>query len=193
MRAYENAPATRMLATHCVCCGRPLVDAVSVEAGVGPDCRKKYGYAEAQGKPDFVEAVKHTPADFIIKCEDVRGSVNRLVHRAALASLRKAVSAKQEVVGITKAVRALGYTKLADAMASRMAKVIVTVEGPVLKVRAPYNEVFVEGARLIVGARYIGERTTQFPVSEKQAVWALIRRCYAGQTLSSAKGIAVIQ
>lgn len=46
MSNYENAPATKMLNTHCVCCMRPLVDAVSVECGVGPICREKYGYSE---------------------------------------------------------------------------------------------------------------------------------------------------
>lgn len=37
MNTYENAPATKMLATNCVVCGRALVDAVSVEMGIGPD------------------------------------------------------------------------------------------------------------------------------------------------------------
>ncbi len=41
---YENAPATRMMATHCVCCGKSLVDAPSLESGMGPICRQKYGY-----------------------------------------------------------------------------------------------------------------------------------------------------
>ena len=40
--SYENAPATKLLATACACCGRDLVDAVSVETGIGPECRKKY-------------------------------------------------------------------------------------------------------------------------------------------------------
>lgn len=44
MSTYENAPATRMLATHCAVCSRPLVDAASVEAGMGPDCRDRHGY-----------------------------------------------------------------------------------------------------------------------------------------------------
>jgi gamma-glutamylaminecyclotransferase len=50
MNGYENAPATRLLATSCACCGRALLDAISVEAGIGPDCREKYGYGEAQGR-----------------------------------------------------------------------------------------------------------------------------------------------
>lgn len=42
--SYEAAPATRMLATHCAACARPLVDAKSVETGMGPDCRKRHGF-----------------------------------------------------------------------------------------------------------------------------------------------------
>ena len=38
--SYENAAATKLLATNCVICGRALVDATSVELGVGPECRK---------------------------------------------------------------------------------------------------------------------------------------------------------
>ena len=41
--SYLTAPATKMLATHCAVCARALVDAKSVELGIGPDCRKKYG------------------------------------------------------------------------------------------------------------------------------------------------------
>jgi len=42
--SYENAPATKFVATQCVCCGRALVDAPSLESGMGPVCRKKHGY-----------------------------------------------------------------------------------------------------------------------------------------------------
>lgn len=57
MSDYENAPAAAMLATHC-CCGRPLLDAVSVEAGIGPDCRKKHGFDEAQTAPDWAAVAR---------------------------------------------------------------------------------------------------------------------------------------
>ena len=50
---YESAPATSLVATNCACCGHPLLDAVSVEAGVGPECRKRYGYGEAQAPADW--------------------------------------------------------------------------------------------------------------------------------------------
>ena len=39
---YETALATGLLATNCCVCGRPLLDADSVQRGYGPDCRDKY-------------------------------------------------------------------------------------------------------------------------------------------------------
>ena len=39
---YTNAPATKLLATNCLACGRPLVDALSVERGVGPECASHF-------------------------------------------------------------------------------------------------------------------------------------------------------
>lgn len=41
--SIQNAAALSMLATHCAVCRRDLRDPVSVELGIGPDCRKKYG------------------------------------------------------------------------------------------------------------------------------------------------------
>ena len=54
---YETAPATLLVATHCACCARPLVDAVSVERGCGPDCSRRYGIADAQGPADALTAL----------------------------------------------------------------------------------------------------------------------------------------
>jgi hypothetical protein len=41
MHSYTDAPAVALLATHCALCGRPLLDAPSVECGMGPVCRSK--------------------------------------------------------------------------------------------------------------------------------------------------------
>ena len=38
---YTNAPATALVATHCALCGRALLDAASVESGMGPTCRAR--------------------------------------------------------------------------------------------------------------------------------------------------------
>ena len=54
--SYVNAPATKMLATHCCVCHRPLLDAKSVELGIGPDCLKRHGFNIDVPEVDRVEA-----------------------------------------------------------------------------------------------------------------------------------------
>lgn len=97
---YENAPATQMLATHCAACGRPLVDAVSVESGMGPDCREKYGKWPA---------------------EVDRATINKLVHDIALDQFCSPEQAK--------ALHDLGATRIAARVAERFATVLVEKDG----------------------------------------------------------------
>jgi exodeoxyribonuclease-5 len=56
--------AVSRVEAHCAVCARPLTDPLSVELGIGPDCREQYGYDEA------VE-----PA--------IRAEVNQIVYRIA--------------------------------------------------------------------------------------------------------------
>jgi hypothetical protein len=44
--SYEELTTTKIVATHCCSCGRPLLDASSVTTGMGPTCRKKYSFPE---------------------------------------------------------------------------------------------------------------------------------------------------
>jgi SWI/SNF-related matrix-associated actin-dependent regulator 1 of chromatin subfamily A len=89
--SYENAPATRLLATHCAVCSRSLVDAVSVETGIGPICASRYG----------APSVEQTEA-------------NRLVYQIA------AVQKGPEVLQALARLRVLGFTTLADRIAARL-------------------------------------------------------------------------
>lgn len=50
---YEAAPATKMLAVDCACCRKELLDAKSVELGMGPVCRKKHGFDKADGEANW--------------------------------------------------------------------------------------------------------------------------------------------
>lgn len=99
--SYENAPATKMLATQCCACGRPLVDAASVEAGMGPDCRARYGMSEIN--------------------PEQREAANKLIYAIAL---------KQdgpEVAGHLAGLRQLGLGALADRIVKRLASQYVAV------------------------------------------------------------------
>jgi hypothetical protein len=48
---YEQALSTKLLATHCIFCGRPLRDPQSVQRGYGPDCAEKYAQDFTHGYP----------------------------------------------------------------------------------------------------------------------------------------------
>lgn len=58
-----------IVATNCAVCSRPLTDALSIEAGIGPDCRAFYGY--------FLDKLT----------EEARVEANRIVHELAADAL----------------------------------------------------------------------------------------------------------
>lgn len=196
--SYENAPATKMLATHCACCARPLVDAASVEAGVGPDCRKKHGFNDAQGEPDFAaanlalqnysafEALPDAPPGED-KTVEARRLVNALVHRIALEQR------SEDVYAATNAIRALGFSKLADVIARRLAHVVIERQGGELVVRTLYSPEVVTAFRKVPGRRYDSEvKRNRFPESSARALFAALRECFPGRTVAGPKGVFVL-
>lgn len=146
--SYLNAPATKLLATNCACCGRALVDAVSVERAVGPDCAEMHLRPEAQGEPDWQTAVKLLStigADDDVDASDTpRATVNRLVHHIARGR-RDLDIAHAEI--IFQAIHALGFVSLAERIAKRFrmsvvelpaAEPTVTREEAIAKLRLEY-------------------------------------------------------
>lgn len=92
---HENAPATKLLATNCACCGRALTDAVSVETGIGPECRKRFA------------------VDVVVE-EAKRVEANQLVWQVARRGMRR-----NEAAAIFNRLAELGFTVLADRIAKR--------------------------------------------------------------------------
>tara|TARA_Y100000034_G_scaffold111298_2_gene144283 strand:- start:1957 stop:2547 length:591 start_codon:yes stop_codon:yes gene_type:complete len=100
---YESAKSTRLLATHCLCCRRPLRDAVSVEIGIGPVCREKYGY--------------NAPVD-----DAARSTANKLIHEAAAVMDTNTA----RVLEIAEEIRDLGLEKLAETVLDRFVPIRLT-------------------------------------------------------------------
>jgi hypothetical protein len=180
MSDYTEAPATKMLATHCVCCGRPLVDACSVELGIGPECRNGI----------FPEGVDD--AD--------RKAANKHVYEAALAAQN---GAAEKVVEYADAIRKLGFVELADKVERRFKDGVANVERKAditieekegyMLVSTPYRrgdaEAFKKAWRDIPGRRYIGKRkANEVPVAQKAAVWELLKRFFPGKWGNGPKG-----
>ena len=165
--SYENAPATKMLATHCCACGRPLVDAASVEAGMGPDCREKYGYN-----------IDAEPSN--------RQAANAIVHRIACGD-------KSQIAADCASLSAMGFVVLAAKLIGRVAKVAVSEKDGMFAVKTPYSAALVDAMRSINGRRWVKEeKLNYFPASAKGIVFALLKRFFAGEVAVGPKGVFII-
>lgn len=165
---YENAPATKMLATHCAACNRPLVDAVSVEIGMGPDCREKHGYSDGP-----IEAREQANAAIhAIACDKSPGNA-----LPAIATLE-----------------ILGFTRLAKLIQTRLSAVVVEeIPGTfTLAVDTSYDPAVVQAMRSIPGRRWDAQRKVNtFPVSSRGQLWSIIKRFYSGKMVLGPKGCVV--
>lgn len=169
--SYENSLACKVLATACCVCGRPLVDSVSVEFGIGPICREKYGYNDP--------------------CSDAdRKRANQLVWQAAV---------DQKITAeIVQELLSLGFGRLAAKLAARIGdgSLEVTegecdgVQGYWLK--APYKEE-ANSDYYKAGAKWKSAKKARFfKPEDKNKVWALIKTHFAGAFLKHPAGECVI-
>ncbi len=119
---YENAPATRLVATHCCICSRDLVDAKSVEMGIGPVCRGRVGM---KGRyPN-------------------RETVNKLVYEAAIKAHGGDVD---RVLEIATEVDQLGMPKLAEILRTRFIHIRLEIaedDAEYIDVYTPFSMDFV--------------------------------------------------
>lgn len=172
--SYENAVATKLLATNCVVCGRPLVDALSVERGIGPECRK---YANA-GIEDRI-----------------RKAANTCVFEAAIAAQEGRI---EKVMSLAQNIEEMGLTVLANKMRRRFKKAIerkskitIDVEDDFFVVNTPFRrgdkKAFVNAWRNIPGRRF-QKGLNYVPVTQKMALWKLLREFFGGQYADGPKG-----
>jgi len=172
---YENAPATLLLATNCAVCGRALVDAKSVEIGMGPDCRRKHGYEVEVG-------------------EEARKEANLLIHTVAFVLSHTPKDLAGTVLVVVPRLQVLGFTQLAEVLGDRasVVKVEEQADGRI-SLATPYSQEVVDAQRAIPGRRWdkVGKVNT-FPGSSRGEVWALLRRLFAGQLGKGPKGLFIV-
>jgi len=177
---YTQAPATLMLATNCVCCGRALVDAVSVELGIGPECR-------SQAFPEGVD-------------DDDRELANEHVHHAAIAAQNGHAT---KVVEYAELIRKLGFVGLADkvekrfkkgaALTAQKADIVILEDGADLLVVTPYrrskSDEFVEAWRGIKGRRWdYKTKKNRIPKTQRPALWDLLKTYFPNKWGVGPKG-----
>ena len=173
---HLDAPATKMVDVRCCCCHTPLVDAVSVNLGIGPDCRAKHGFDVAVD-------------------EAARSEANKLVHMIAEVRLGNEVEAAVERVA------ELGFTTLAARISERLTKatknadrIKIEVEGDRLALTTPYRrgraDEFKSAMRAVPGRRWDGKRGLNvMPASSKRAVWNLLCEFFPGCYGTGPKGV----
>lgn len=181
--SYETAPATRLLATKCAVCGRPLVDAESVEIGMGPECRKQNGLEADNPK---------------------RAEANKLVHRLALfRSQHELAPPVESVVEMLSQLEGLGYVKLREVLTQRLAAVVIKQEGVWLELKAPFKATAQAKLRALNGAQpaswrdgpYIMDRAMRwrFHVGCRNALWAILKEEYPGMLGTGPQGSFAIK
>ena len=173
---YESAVSTILLATHCCVCGKALRDAISVELGIGPECR--------HGATGGISTAQQE-------------ACNRLTHQAALFAQQGDI---EGVRRFADEVRALGLVELGDKIAHRFvnaerkAKIVIvaTGDGRSLAVETPFKRSasgeFIAAWRSIPGRTYRSGKNI-IPVESKPALWALLVRFFPGEFGRGPKGL----
>jgi hypothetical protein len=192
--SYETAPATQLLATFCACCGKELLDAVSIETGMGPVCRKKHGYTKQSGEVSledaWVLALDLPEARRAMIDGDLRRAANILVHRIACEQTG------EKVARWTLALHHLGFSVLAERVSKRLQGkkgLSVEVEGSSLIVKGPYNEAFLRCMWSVPGQRWDGARKARLvPVSCEGALFSALRKCFPGALINDRGRIEIL-
>lgn len=173
--SYTESIQCRLLASQCCCCGRPLVDAISVQLGIGPECR---GGFDGGIRPE------------------IQDECNRLTYLAAIAAQEGKI---EEVREIADLIQAMGLPTLAEKIARRFVNaernVKITIEvrdGDMLAVKTPFRRgkkaEFIEAWRRIPGRRY-SAGVNLVPVTQREALWTLLREFFPGDFARGPKGI----
>lgn len=166
--SYLSAPATAMVATYCAICSRDLLDAQSVETGVGPVCRSKYGMPE-------------------VLTDEQRASANKLVHFIAVRQ-RDCDEVRDALTGLDK----LGCDVLANRIRERLfgkpVKIDIDGDGR-LVVKSPYNRDAVSDMQRIPGRRWNAEeKVNTFPNAAFEQLVTLITTHYGNTVVKGPKG-----
>lgn len=168
--SYVDAPSTKLLATHCVICCRPLREAKSVEWGMGPKCREGL-----EPESDISEAV--------------RVEANRII-----ASAAQLVMAKQPgLAPMISRLKELGLPKVAERIAETHLRIQVKEVDGKLLVKVPFKEGFSQVLRQTgVLARWDRDvRMYDMPSdkSTKEKLWTVMKKFFLGEEGYSRLGV----
>lgn len=190
MSGYETLASTKLLATHCAACGKPLREAGSVTVSLGPVCREKYGYDDVQVS------------------SEARAEANRLIY--LIADKRQG----PPVLDAASRLRALGFTRLASIILARLipirlervtsanaeaalARVPAELReqarakwgGDRLRLFSPYDPDATARLCKVPGRWFNGEeKANEFPYTSRNALWLAIRELFVGKKMLGPDG-----
>lgn len=188
--SYENAPATKLLATHCCCCGRSLVDAISVERGIGPDCAEKYGYFEAQvpiNLEQYCNLVGEIPLAIYDETFDRHKEVNKLVYEIASKSKNE-----KDVPSMIMMIYHLGFHVLATKLSNKIYGIEVkkSNNGDYYNVFTPFSRDWLFNVRGIKGRKWNSvNKCWEIPLSQRMSLWNAIKVTFPGFLVIGNNGI----
>ena len=198
-----NQTIYNMNPTHCSCCGRPRTDATSVEQGIGPICRGKYGYEDA---PDITDAMASEIVEALQEMKDAQvadAAAQAVVENdcraaakvlnIALAIWRKQGGNTDDMLVALKALRLMTFEKLATQVGTKVAKVVVEVDKERVHFKTPYDETYTGRIRRIKGAQFDKKsKRWSVPVDGKRPAWEAMQACYGGLLGVGPKGMFTI-
>jgi uncharacterized Zn finger protein (UPF0148 family) len=171
-----------MMQQHCAVCGMPIVDTISVNEGMGPDCREKAGM------------------DIDVSPE-ARSEANKLVYQIAEDRKHGKRNADAWEAAIAR-INALGFTTLGALLSSKLtslvetatktAKIVLTEKDGRIAVKSPWCAAALDGFRALPGRRWdAANKCNTIPATPeaKRALLALLRTHYAGKHALGAKGV----
>ena len=166
--SYEDAAATKMLATKCCVCNKPLLDSISVEVGMGPVCRKRF---------------------FSDHSNPNQGEANKIVHHCATSM------AHPYIIDVNcKKLDDLGFEKLSDRIRRRMnlksrIPIVIKryrrleVDGAIIF--SPFKRKSLAAWKSIYGRVWMSEREANFvPDYSMNSVIELLEQHYSGYILA---------
>lgn len=218
----SRAAEYSLTATLCACCSLPLVDALSVERGIGPVCWKRHGAANPEGEPIWEElavaldALESRSASslhpYVLVAREAANRENQRDCANALVRLIAIEQCGKDVLVYTNALDSLGYTKLASKIAKRLARVIITIGEADKRYQSgggsfgpSYSTMKIEsflvkspyegseGLRNVPGRQWDKTRKVNtFPLTSKCALFEALRRAYPGMNAVGPKGLFVL-
>ena len=181
----------------CALCGQPLKDATSVQAGVGPWCRKKYKYEDAiELSADIIAKCEHLVefgADFVqaIQDNDSRQAANILCRWIALW-VNKA-RCHDKTVRAIQTLQVMGYDLLAQRTTKRLCKKwSIEPDGDYYAISYPFNPTWSDTLRGFRGSYFNKDkRCWMVPKNHRKALWAALGKAHKNTFIKGPQGIFI--